>query len=58
MDALTLAPMTEVTGIDVVDGRVKRVRTDRGDIDGRDRGHRLRRVEPADRGDGRRGRSR
>ena len=31
--ALTLAPMTEVTGIDVVDGRVKRVRTDRGDIE-------------------------
>ena len=32
MDALTLAPMTEVTGIDVEDGRVTRVRTDRGDI--------------------------
>ena len=31
--ALTLAPMTEVTGIDIVVGRVKRVRTDRGDIE-------------------------
>ncbi|QZY29912.1 GcvT family protein [Nocardioides coralli] len=31
--ALTVAPNTEVTGIDVVDGAVTRVRTDRGDID-------------------------
>ena len=31
--ALTLSPMTEVTGIDVVDGRVRRVRTDKGDIE-------------------------
>ena len=30
--ALTLSPMTEVTGIDVVDGRVRQVRTDKGDI--------------------------
>ncbi len=33
MDALTIAPMTEVVGIDVEDGRVKRVRTDNGDIE-------------------------
>ena len=33
MDALTTAPMTEVVGIDVEDGRVKRVRTDSGDIE-------------------------
>jgi glycine cleavage system aminomethyltransferase T/glycine/D-amino acid oxidase-like deaminating enzyme len=31
--ALTISAGTEVTGIDVVDGRVKRVRTDRGDIE-------------------------
>ena len=31
--ALTVSPNTEVTGIDVVDGRVRRVRTDRGDIE-------------------------
>ena len=30
--ALTVAPNTEVTGIDVVDGAVRGVRTDRGDI--------------------------
>jgi glycine cleavage system aminomethyltransferase T/glycine/D-amino acid oxidase-like deaminating enzyme len=33
MGALTLAPMTEVVGIDVEDGAVKRVRTDRGDFE-------------------------
>ena len=33
LGALTLAPMTEVTGIDVEDGRVSRVRTDKGDFE-------------------------
>ena len=33
LGALTLAPMTEVTGIDVVDGHVTRVRTDSGDFE-------------------------
>jgi glycine cleavage system aminomethyltransferase T/glycine/D-amino acid oxidase-like deaminating enzyme len=33
MGALTVAPGVEVTGLDVEDGRVKRVRTDRGDIE-------------------------
>ena len=32
MGALTIASGTEVTGIDVVDGHVRGVRTDRGDI--------------------------
>jgi glycine cleavage system aminomethyltransferase T/glycine/D-amino acid oxidase-like deaminating enzyme len=32
LGALTISPMTEVTGIDVVDGRVAAVRTTRGDI--------------------------
>ncbi len=32
MGALTVSPLTEVQGIDVVDGRVTRVRTDKGDI--------------------------
>ena len=31
--ALTVVPNVEVTGIDVEDGRVRRVRTDRGDIE-------------------------
>jgi glycine cleavage system aminomethyltransferase T/glycine/D-amino acid oxidase-like deaminating enzyme len=31
--ALTLSPMTEVTGLDVVDGRVRRVRTDKGTLE-------------------------
>jgi glycine cleavage system aminomethyltransferase T/glycine/D-amino acid oxidase-like deaminating enzyme len=31
--ALTVSPRTEVTGIDVVDGRVTRVRTDHGDVE-------------------------
>ncbi|QYJ02912.1 FAD-dependent oxidoreductase [Nocardioides panacisoli] len=31
--ALTVAPNVEVTGLDVEDGRVRRVRTDRGDIE-------------------------
>ncbi len=31
--ALTVAARTEVTGLDVVDGRITRVRTDHGDID-------------------------
>jgi glycine cleavage system aminomethyltransferase T/glycine/D-amino acid oxidase-like deaminating enzyme len=33
MGALTVAPMTEVVGLDVEDGRIKRVRTDKGDIE-------------------------
>jgi glycine cleavage system aminomethyltransferase T/glycine/D-amino acid oxidase-like deaminating enzyme len=33
MGALTVAPGVEVTGLDVQDGHIKRVRTDRGDID-------------------------
>jgi len=33
MGALTIAPGVEVTGIDVADGHVTRVRTDRGDIE-------------------------
>ncbi|MFL5671393.1 MAG: FAD-dependent oxidoreductase, partial [Chloroflexota bacterium] len=33
MGGLRLAPMTEVTGIDVEDGRVTRVRTDKGDFE-------------------------
>src|SRR4051812_38440186 len=33
LGALRLSPMTEVTGIDVEDGRVRRVRTDKGDFD-------------------------
>jgi glycine cleavage system aminomethyltransferase T/glycine/D-amino acid oxidase-like deaminating enzyme len=33
MGALAVSPATEVTGIDVVDGRVARVRTNRGDIE-------------------------
>jgi glycine cleavage system aminomethyltransferase T/glycine/D-amino acid oxidase-like deaminating enzyme len=32
MGALTVAPLTEITGIAVVDGRVAGVRTDKGDI--------------------------
>ncbi|MGH3413113.1 MAG: GcvT family protein [Marmoricola sp.] len=33
LGALTVVPTVEVTGIDVEDGRVRRVRTDRGDIE-------------------------
>jgi heterotetrameric sarcosine oxidase gamma subunit len=33
LGALTLMPMTEVTGIDVESGRVTRVRTDKGDVE-------------------------
>src|SRR3954467_1661897 len=33
MGSLRLSPMTEVTGIDVEDGRVTRVRTDKGDFE-------------------------
>src|SRR6202022_2462842 len=33
MGALTIAPSTEVIGIDVENGRIRRVRTDKGDID-------------------------
>ena len=33
MGALTVAPMTEVVGLDVENGRIKRVRTDKGDIE-------------------------
>jgi glycine cleavage system aminomethyltransferase T/glycine/D-amino acid oxidase-like deaminating enzyme len=33
MGALTVAPMTEVVGLDVESGRIKRVRTDKGDIE-------------------------
>ena len=54
MGALTVAGSVEVTGIDVEDGRVRRVHTDQGDDRGRRRRHRLRRLEPADREDGRR----
>src|SRR4029079_15001806 len=32
LGALRLSPMTEVTGIDVEDGHVTRVRTDQGDL--------------------------
>ncbi len=32
MGALTVAPQTEVTGLDVVEGRIAGVRTDKGDI--------------------------
>ena len=32
MGALTISAMTEVTGLDVEDGRIKGVRTDKGDI--------------------------
>src|SRR5262249_20179405 len=31
--ALTVAPMTEVVGLDVGDGRIRRVRTDKGEIE-------------------------
>ena len=33
MGALTISAATEVTGLDVIDGRIARVRTDKGDID-------------------------
>ena len=33
MGALTISAATEVTGLDVVDGRITRVRTDKGDIE-------------------------
>ena len=33
LDALTVVPNVEVTGLDVVDGRIRRVRTDAGDIE-------------------------
>ena len=56
--ALTVAPNVEVTGIDVVDGAVRGVRTDRGDIACDTVVDRLRGVEPEDRGDGRGARSR
>ena len=49
LGALTVAGSIEVTGIDVEDGRVRRVHTDQGDDRGRRRRHRLRRLEPADR---------
>ena len=49
---------TEVLGFDVEAGRVQRVRTSRGDLDADDRGRLLRRLEPADRPDGRAPRSR
>jgi glycine cleavage system aminomethyltransferase T/glycine/D-amino acid oxidase-like deaminating enzyme len=32
MGGLTLSPLTEVTGLDVIDGRIRGVRTDKGDI--------------------------
>ena len=54
LGALTLAPMTEVTGIDVEDGRVTPRPDRQGRLRGRHRGHRGRRLEPAARGDGRR----
>ena len=55
LGALTVVPTVEVTGLDVEQGRIRRVRTSGGRHRGRDRGHRLRRVEPEDRQDGRRG---
>ncbi len=33
MDALTVVPNVEVTGLDVEDGRIRRVHTDKGDIE-------------------------
>jgi glycine cleavage system aminomethyltransferase T/glycine/D-amino acid oxidase-like deaminating enzyme len=33
LDALTTVPNVEVTGLDVEDGRIRRVRTDKGDIE-------------------------
>ncbi len=33
LNALTVVPTVEVTGLDVVDGRIRRVRTDGGDIE-------------------------
>ena len=51
--ALTVSASTQLVGIDVENGRVARVRTDRGDIrHGHDR-DRLRRVESQDRAHGR-----
>ena len=56
--ALTVSPLTEVLGIDVEHGRVRRVRTDARRHRGRGGRHRLRRLEPAHRPDGRARRSR
>ena len=47
--ALTVSANTEVLGIDVEHGRVRRVRTDPRRHRGRDRRRSLRRLEPADR---------
>ncbi len=52
--ALTVVPTVEVIGLDVEDGRIRRVRTTRRRHRGRDRRDRLRRVEPEDRRHGRR----
>ena len=54
LGALTVVPTVEVTGLDVEEGRITRVRTSWRRHRGRDRRHRLRRVEPAPRRDGRR----
>ena len=46
------SPNTEVSGMDVEHGRIRRVHTSRGDDRGRDGRDRLRRLEPAAREDG------
>ena len=51
--ALTVVPTVEVTGLDVEDGRDPAGPHQRRRHRGRDRGHRLRRVEPEDRRHGR-----
>ena len=58
LGALTVVPNVEVTGLDVEDGRIRRVRTDRRRHRGRARRDRVRRVEPEDRRHGRRRASR
>ena len=54
MDALTVVPNAEVTGMTVEDGRITAVRTDQRRHRDRVRRHRLRRVEPEARAHGRR----
>ena len=53
LDALTVVPNVEVTGLDVEDGRITAVETDKGRDRGRRGRHRLRRLEPQDRRHGR-----
>ena len=50
--ALEVVANVEVTGIDVEHGRVRRVRTTAGDVEAGRRRDRVRRLEPAARGDG------